>query len=97
METPPSPATAGPKLKPEEAVRAELRALLYDLADSLLDHADRAQLQDAIRHAWVLADLADMEEGLVRMVLRNLARDLQGSEDRAHYARQIQNAMDRLS
>jgi hypothetical protein len=75
----------------EDAVRAELRAALHDLADSLLSQAPRAQLLDAIRHAWVLADLGDVEEGLLRKLLRSLQRELMAQlpVNGSHYANQL--------
>lgn len=72
--------------------------MLHGLSDALLEGVPPEQLQDAVRHAWVLADLGEVDEGLVRTLLRNLGRDLRtGGLDRSYYARQLQNAMDRLT
>jgi hypothetical protein len=86
--------------RPTDATRAELRALLYDLADQLLTSRNgRHVMLDGIHHAWVLADLADVGEGLARTVLRNLQRDLNDrpvSLDRGYFAAQLTNAADHL-
>jgi hypothetical protein len=81
-----------------QAVRTELRGVLYDLADALLVHAARPELLEAIRHAWVLADLAELDAGLVRTLLRNLQRDLrgEGSLDSVFFANQLNGAADKL-
>lgn len=93
------PARQPRAMSPAEATRAELRAALYDLADHLLDHADRPVLLDAIRHAWILTDLAEVGEGLVRVCLRNLQRDLQAGQTVAYQAvaQQLTRAADGLS
>jgi hypothetical protein len=92
----PEPGPALPRaprarLSPEAAVRGELRSALHDLADALLSDAPRANLLDAIRHAWILADLADLDEGLPRTLLRNLQRELMGQApiNPAHYVDQL--------
>lgn len=78
---------------PEAAVRGELRGLIYDLSDQLLEGGERAALQDAVRHAWLLADLGRVEGGLLRPLLRSLRRDLlNATTDRTYYANQLQNA-----
>ena len=85
---------------PTEATRAELRYLLYDLADQLLHAgAGRHVLLDAIRHADALADLAGVPEGLTRTVLRNLHRDLiqhPAGVERLYFAQQLTSAADHL-
>ena len=83
-----------------DATRAELRALLYELSDQLLTSRNgRHVLLDGIRHACVLSDLADIREGLLRTVLRNLQRDLSEhpvSLDRGYFAAQLTSAADHL-
>jgi hypothetical protein len=83
-----------------DATRAELRALLHELSDALFSSSNgRHVLLDGIRHAWVLADLADVREGLVRTLLRNLQRDLAQRPaecERAYFARQLTSAADQL-
>jgi hypothetical protein len=88
---PPTSRAARPRLSPEAAVRSELRVALHELADALLNDAPRSSLLDAIRHAWILADLADVDDGLPRTLLRNLQRDLMGQSaiEPVQYANQL--------
>ncbi len=65
----------------------------------LLDRTyDRQQLLDAVRQAWVLADRADVRDGLVPTILRNLQRDLVGKAaiESGYFAQQLTTAADRL-
>lgn len=85
-------------MAPVDAVRAELRAALRDISDALLDGIGRHRLHDAVRHAWILADLAEIGEGPVRAVLRDLARELRGGTptDSTGLANQTTRAADQL-
>lgn len=80
------------------ALRTELRTALHELADTLLEHGGRHRHLDAVRHAWILADLADVGEGPVRIALRELARQLRAGDghDPAHHANLLTLAADRL-
>lgn len=82
-----------------QPVRAELRAALQELSDVLLDRTnDRKRLLDAVRHAWILTELADVRNGLVPVILRNLQHDLGRKDplDHATFALQLTRAADRL-
>lgn len=82
------------------ALRAELRSALHDLTDLLLEGGNhRHVLLDGIRHAWVLADLADVGDGVLRGLLSDLQRklaDRPGEVDRPYFARHITGAADQL-
>lgn len=89
----------GPAVTGEQAaLRAELRAALHELADALHAHEGRHRHLDAVRHAWILADLADTPEGPVRAGLRELARHLRARNgyDPAYHANQLTLAADRF-
>jgi hypothetical protein len=63
--------------EPEKhAVRAELQSVLSELVDSLLAYSHPVLLLDAIRHAWVLADLAALEDGRVHATLHDLQNEI---------------------
>lgn len=81
-----------------EAVRAELHSVLHDLADALRAGRSREFLDQSIRHAMVLADLAGIKAGVVRSLLDSLQNDLRQREpiDAAYYASQLALAADRL-
>ena len=85
---------------PPDRTRAELRAALQDLTDLLLDPGNHRQvILDGIRHAWILADLAEVGEGVLRTVLRNLQHDLHSqpaSVERHVVAQQLSSAADHL-
>lgn len=88
-----------PVLDASAAVRAELRGALHDLAELLLTPGHhRHVLVDGIRHALILADLAGVDEGILRTLLRNLQRDLAGAAavERGYFAQQLTIAADRL-
>lgn len=76
---------------PLAAVRADLRAALAELADELLEEVGTERLVDAVRHAWMLAYLAEVGEGPLRGALRSLLHDLRagGPVDAPLYARQL--------
>lgn len=105
--SPASPATARPGAGSDEpatrAVRAELRAALSDLSETLLEGSrpELHRLNDALVHTWILTDLADLEEAeqsLVRGVLRGLQRDLDAdphSLDLGYHAHRLAGAADR--
>ena len=82
------------------ALRAELRSALHDLSDLLLQGGNhRHVILDGIRHAWVLADLADVEDGVLRALMSDLQRKLSQSPaevDRTYYARSLSGAADHL-
>ena len=83
----------------QAAIRAELRAVVHDLAELLLaPGSQRHVLIDGIRHALALADLAGIPPGVLRTLLRNLQRDLAGKApiDHGYFAAQLTSAADRL-
>jgi hypothetical protein len=59
-----------------QAVRWELQSVLSELGDALLAYSHPALLLDAIRHAWVLADLAALEDQSVHSVLHDLQNEI---------------------
>ncbi|MBW3630154.1 MAG: hypothetical protein KY464_12750 [Gemmatimonadetes bacterium] len=82
------------------ALRAELRLALHDLSDLLLEGGNhRHVILDGIRHAWILADLADVGDGVLRALMSDLQRklaDRPADVDRAHFARHMTGAADQL-
>lgn len=81
-----------------DAVLEELRSALRDLSEALLEGVGREMLVNALVHAWVLADLAELDQGRTRSLLRGLRDDLrvQGVADPQFYAQQLALAADRL-
>ena len=84
---------------PGDAVRSELRLALHDLSDVLQDRGyEPAQVMDAVRHASILADLAEVRDGVVPLLLRNLEHDLSGHKNlEAHFfATELASAANRM-
>ena len=73
---------------------------LHDLSDVLQDQSyEPGRLIDAVRHASVLADLAEVRDGVVPLLLRNLEHDLEGEKslERSYFADELGSAANRMS
>ena len=85
---------------PRDVVRAELRTALHELSDELQDESrERARLIDSVRHASLLADLAEVRDGMVPLLLRDLENDLEGQKpvERGYFADELDSAAARMS
>ena len=73
------------------AVRQDLRSALLDLSDLLLqDGVVRHRALDAVRHAWILADLAELDHRQVHDLLHDLGAALRDDGgDRPYFANQL--------
>ena len=73
---------------------------LHDLSDELQDETrERGRLIDAVRHASLLADLAEVRDGMVPLLLRNLEHELEGEKkvERSYFADELGSAANRMS
>jgi hypothetical protein len=59
-----------------QAVRSELQSVLSELGEALLAYSHPALLLDAIRHAWILADLSALEDQTVHSLLHDLQNEI---------------------
>lgn len=82
----------------KEPAREVLRAQLHELADQLLNHADREEIASTLRSVGARARGMKLPEGLVTVTLRNLAIDVRrpGHLDRAYFAQLLRSAADSL-